>query len=98
MVKKYRRKPIILEAVRWTEDNTDEVLDFGQGKIKYKRYKYCPNGRDIVYGEELHIETLEGTLIASKGDYIIKEIRGEFYPCKPDVFEKIYEEVREYKE
>jgi len=97
MIKKYRRKPVILEAIQWTGDNTDEVLDFGQGKIKCKQYKYCPNGKDIIYDKELYIETLEGKLRASKGDYIIKGVKGEFYPCKPDVFEKIYEEIKERK-
>ena len=87
MVKKYCRKPIILEAIQWTGDNTGEVLKFGQGKIKYRKF----------LEEELYIKTLEGELRANKGDYIIKGVKGEFYPCKPDVFEKIYEEVKEEK-
>ncbi len=85
MVKKYRRKPIVIEAIQWTGDNTNEVLGFGKGKIKYRRF----------IDEELYVKTLEGELRASKGDYIIKGVRGEFYPCKPDIFEKIYEEVKE---
>ena len=95
MIKKYCRKPIVVEAIQWTGNNTDEVLEFGRGKIKHRQYKYSPNGKDILYGEELYVETLEGELRANKGDYIIKGVRGEFYPCKPDIFEKIYEELEE---
>ena len=85
MIKKYRKKPVVVEVVQWTGDNIDEVLEFGQGKIKYI------NGKPTI-------ETLEGTLTASKNDYIIKGIKGEYYPCKPDVFANTYEEVDELLE
>lgn len=90
MIKKYYKKPVILEAIQWTGDNTDEVLKFGQGKIKYQIVEH----QGKVLSENLYIETLEGKLKVNKGDYIIKGIKGEFYPCKPDVFEKIYEEIK----
>lgn len=77
----YRKRPIIIEAVQLTEDNIDALLKFCGDKIK----SHPLTG--VV------IETLEGNMLASKGDYIIKGVNGEFYPCKPDIFEKTYEEV-----
>ena len=56
--------------------------------MKYKK-KPC----NLVKEEGLTIHTLEGDMIASIGDYIIKGVNGEFYPCKPDIFEKTYEKV-----
>jgi len=82
---KYRKKPVVIEAVQWTGENFDEIKEF------------CPN---LVYhgtvGEEngcLIIETLEGGMRASIGDWIIKGVKGEFYPCKPDIFEQDFEVV-----
>lgn len=85
---KYRKKPVEVEACQYTGDvyTTKCTRDFN------KAYQ------DGIFREEdgkLLIETLEGTMTASKGDYIIKGINGEFYPCKPDVFEKTYEPVNE---
>ena len=84
---KYRKKPVVIEAVQWTGENLD--------KIK----KFCPS---IVYhgivGEEngcLLVETLEGGMRASIFDWIIKGVKGEFYPCKPDIFDATYELVVE---
>lgn len=57
-------------------------------KVAYEDYE-----EKCLKSEELTIHTLEGNMIASKGDYIIKGVNGEFYPCKPDIFEKTYEEV-----
>ena len=85
MVKKYMKKPVIIEAVQWTGDNFGEVALF------------CDRISEAIPQEdELIIKTLEGNIIASKGDYIIKGVQGEFYPCKPDVFHKKYEEVESY--
>ena len=81
MVKKYRTKPCEIEAIRWTGDNLIELLDWGQGDILWN---------DV---DDLFVDTLEGRLKADIGDYIIKGLRGEFYPCKPDVFHKKYEEM-----
>jgi hypothetical protein len=88
--KNYRKKPIIVQAYRWKF--TDEIVKsyplerFSTGK---KECSQC--GKDI----RLHglVETLEGTHIACPGDYIIKGVKGEVYPCKPDIFDKTYEEV-----
>lgn len=86
---KFRKKPVIIEAVqlppsgRPTNTEAAAVVDF-----------LGPNGRwhDIGIGH-IEIETLEGTMTASPGDWIIKGVKGEFYPCKPDVFELTYEPV-----
>ena len=82
---KYRKKPVEVEAVQWTGKNPKQIADFF-GRWPFPR-KYVPT--------QVAIETLEGTMYASPGDYIIKGVNGEFYPCKPDIFEKTYERVEE---
>lgn len=85
---KYRKKPVIIEAIRF-EDNPDcivEIHEFMGGNITRVNYEDRDNPC-------LKIETLEGVMKASVGDYIIKGVNGEFYPCKPDIFEKTYERV-----
>lgn len=81
---KYRKKPVEIEAVLWTGENIDEVLAFGV-PAKF--------GVDLNCPYDLYIETIEGTMHASDGDYIIRGLRGEYYPCKPDIFVKSYEAV-----
>ena len=85
MAKKYRKKPVVIEAMQLTKDNSIDVLTF------------CNNRGNIVASNEddmgLSILTLEGTMTANIGDYIIRGVKGEFYPCKPDIFEQTYEEV-----
>lgn len=73
---RYKTKPCEIEALQYTGNNIIEILDWGQGKILWD---------DM---DNLYIETLEGRMRADVYDYIIKGLRGEFYPCKPDVFEK----------
>lgn len=85
MVKKYRKKPIVIEAVQWNGENLSECGEF-LGKSPKEFH---------IETDEIIIHTLEGDMIASNGDYIIKGVSGEFYPCKPDIFEKTYEEVIE---
>lgn len=87
MVKKYRKLPVVIEAIEFSRDNLAEVLEFTNNTAKYIAER-CPNGKI-----QLIIPTLEGDHIANIGDYIIKGIHGEFYPCKPDIFKKTYEEV-----
>lgn len=85
---KYRKKPVIIEAIQF-EDNSDRIIEiheFMGGDTIRVNYE----DRDNPY---LKIETLEGIMKASVGDYIIKGVNGEFYPCKPDIFEKTYERV-----
>ena len=86
---KYRKKPVVVEAIQWTGDNYDEICKFV--------------GKPLVFNAEprdnsqprLAIDTLEGEMTATVNDYIIKGVKGEFYPCKPDIFLQTYEEVKE---
>jgi hypothetical protein len=87
---KYRKKPVVIEAVQFTGHNQDEVLHL----IYPQMSKVGLEGAKTM-GLPVVIETLEGTLTASPGDFIIKGVQGEFYPCKPDIFEATYEKVEE---
>lgn len=77
---RWRKKPVEVEAIRWTGKNEAAVLAF------------CGGAASIINGW-LRILTLEGTCLAMAGDYIIRGVKGEYYPCKPDIFEVTYEEV-----
>lgn len=84
---KYRKKPVVIEAIEWDEtvETFKHLKDNGM-----ESSSYIGNHMNIC---DLKISTLEGPLRASKGDYIIKGVNGEFYPCKPDIFMKTYEQV-----
>lgn len=84
MIKKYQKKPVVIEAVQW--DGTDICLS------EIVHWMNCEVQN--LENNKLGIETLEGVMEASVGDFIIKGIKGEFYPCKPDIFEQTYEEVK----
>ena len=88
MIKKYRKKPIEIEAIQFTRDNVEETKEFTEGNAFNFRTERCINGKSYC-----EIKTLGVTITATEGDYIIKCINGEFYPCKPDIFEKTYEPV-----
>jgi len=78
----YRKKPVVIEAIRLENISPREVADFiGASQLDYR------NGSSIV------ISTLEGDMVASPGDWIIKGVKGELYPCKPDIFAATYEDV-----
>jgi hypothetical protein len=80
---KFRKKPVVIEAFRFL---IDEVPQW---------WSNLPNvGIDVLHHEAV-IETLEGTMRASLGDWIIKGVKGELYPCKPDIFDATYEKVEE---
>ena len=83
---KYRKKPVVIEAVQLVEGCIDEMAKFVAQYIMDWGYRE----RDD-YGAT--IKTLEGTMTVEHGDYIIKGVEGEFYPCKPGIFAKTYEEV-----
>lgn len=86
MTKFARKKPVTIECMKYDGFNFDEVKKFC-GDV-------AETHPDIMRGrEQLFINTLEGKHHASDGDVIIKEVNGEFYPCKPDIFEKTYEYV-----
>lgn len=82
---KYRKKPVVVEAVRWTGSMRPVIELVGQDLPTYGEGR---NG-------SLRITTLEGDMEVSPGDYIIKGVQGEFYPCKPDIFEASYEKVED---
>jgi len=87
MIKKYRKKPLVIEAMQFTPKNREQVF----------RFIYSDLSEDAVAGFlvmnlPLVIETLEGDMTVNYGDYVIKGIQGEFYPCKPDIFLETYED------
>lgn len=86
--KKFRKKPVVIEAIQWTGDNYDSVCDF-LGDELIMEYSKAPSRFRILV-----IETLEGTVRASSGDWIIKGVKNEFYPCRKDIFESTYDEVK----
>lgn len=81
---KYRKKPVEVEAQKLTVENIEILTRWCKGNI------VTPENLSDV---GIEIYTLEGTVKASLGDYIIKGVKGEFYPCKPDIFAMTYEEV-----
>ena len=82
---KYVKKPVIIEAVQWKGNNRKDIWDFCS--LSYF------NGNMDTGDLELIIQTLEGPMQASIGDYIIKGIKGEFYPCKEEIFNLTYDKV-----
>jgi hypothetical protein len=86
---RYRKKPVVIEALQFeTNNETNEAnMNSVVGWIVNNGGKASHDGTDI------YIETLEGRMRASVGDYIIKGVCSEFYPCKPDIFEATYEKV-----
>jgi hypothetical protein len=92
--KRYRKKPVVIDAIQWTGDNLRDVICFTDGPpdtrtnhagMMWEKYE------DLVQREGLKIYTLEGAMNANIGDYIIKGVKGEFYPCKPDIFAATYD-------
>ena len=83
---RYRKKPVVIEAIQFfdTKEGIAEALHFIPGD------KVGVQG-DNKYGWLLTITTLEGIMTCQSGDWIIKGVKGEFYPCKPDIFEQTYE-------
>lgn len=86
----FRKKPVVIEAVQWDGKNFDEVMNFMKEDHGHKlNYE---NTEELAYKTgELTIRTLEGNMTASTNDWIIRGVNGEFYPCKPDIFNKTYE-------
>ena len=99
---KFRKKPVIIEAIQLKETNISEVLNFMgqtvrltsfQEQMRFEQYE------DNVIENGMDIHTLEdgndgrAKHVATIGDWIIKGVKGEFYPCKPDIFEQTYENV-----
>jgi|JI9StandDraft_1071089.scaffolds.fasta_scaffold1156945_2 hypothetical protein len=100
MAEQYRKKPVVIEATRvpdlYVEDDqrsivayVDECVDLAAWCGGISQMMEPPEG--VAYG--IYIPTLEGEMRADPGDWIIKGVQGEFYPCKPDIFEATYEPV-----
>ena len=101
---KYRKKPVVIEAVQLRWNTWSEVCEFaGVGKLSDGKPEGCYLDKDNKHLEMLDasgyvkmgllIPTLEGVMVAAEGDYIIRGIQGELYPCKPDIFAATYDEV-----
>lgn len=92
---KYRKRPVEVEAVQFMG------FDYDSGRVilsKRPEWLVCEFGQKVLFFDKpdtLTIKTLEGDHRASIGDYIIKGVQGELYPCKPDIFEQTYEPVSE---
>lgn len=91
MVQKFRKKPVVVEAVQWNSRNREEIEHF----TGFLPADIVDGGPGLVYlpGGNMEIPTLEGMITASPGAWIIKGVKGEFYPCKPDIFQQTYEPV-----
>lgn len=92
---KYKKKPVVIEAIQWIGNNLEEIKNFVGEQLEYNIEDSAWQVGKGVPHVTVKIKTLEGVMEARKGDYIIKGVNGEFYPCKPDVFEKTYDEVKE---
>ena len=86
-MQKFVKKPVVIEAIQYNGENIEAIEDFVGKKLS------TVMASDVYV--KLIIPTLEGNMKASKGDYIIKGIKGEFYPCKPDVFKSTYNVVED---
>ena len=84
---KFRKKPIVVEAMQFTNETKNQVFNF----VSCNRYADFDSKNNPI----LVIETLEGDMVTSLGDWVIKGVNGEFYPCKPNIFEKTYEKVED---
>lgn len=85
---KFTKKPVTIEAVQWTGNNKMEIEAFTNGNHFW--FQGCDENPP-----KLGIRTLEGKLLADIGDWIIRGVKGEFYPCKPDIFEATYDVAKE---
>jgi len=82
--KSFQKKPVVIAAAKLTESNAQEIAEW------IKRYNHEAR---VVDGGQIEIKTLEGNMLAQVGDFIIRGVKWEFYPCKPDIFEETYDEV-----
>ena len=90
-MQKYIKKPIEIEAIQWTGFNLEEIKSFVGNPLIYEIFDGAYQAGMAPPRVEMKIKTLEGEMQVSVGDYIIKGVKGEFYPCKPDIFVMTYE-------
>lgn len=91
IVAKYRKKPVVIEAFQWTSDKNQ--IEYPEWIVKAIEKGIVWFNNEGTKDVNMEIKTLEGNHIANRGDYIIKGIAGEIYPCKPDIFKATYEKV-----
>lgn len=85
---KFRKKPVVIEAIQFTDTSGPEIYNW----ISPHQPVSLRNLNEV---RTIVMDTLEGEMTASIGDWVIRGVNGEFYPCKPDIFEKSYEQVEE---
>lgn len=94
---KYKTKPIVVEAIQWNEDNLEEVMKFLDSEFKYeKNTSYCTKKfQYITINKSLNIKVNNAMTAVSKGDYIIKSSKDNYYVLMPEIFKKICEKENE---
>ena len=90
---KYRKKPVVIEAIQFKGNNERDIRVWSNNVVGISPFLE-PTERNPT-GICLQIATLEGVMTASIGDWIIRGVAGEFYPCKTDIFAQTYEEIEE---
>jgi hypothetical protein len=96
---KFRKKPVEINAVQWDGTNVEQALEFiadgheDFGHLPSDGEYVSPGVGHLPAAGQLVIPTIEGAMTASPGDWIIRGVQGEFYPCKPDIFDATYEPV-----
>lgn len=90
---KYRKKPVIINAFKWTGDQNQ--TEDPEWIVEALKKQWPQSGAARINNLFLQIMTLEGIHTANPGDYIIQGVKGELYPCKPDIFELTYEKVED---
>lgn len=95
MIQKFRKKPVVIEAIQYNGNNEREILEFTQGNAKLDSAlgSSADGNGGLQSYSKLTIKTPEGEMLVSPNDFVIKGIKGEFYPCKPDIFAATYERV-----
>jgi hypothetical protein len=89
---RFRKKPVVIDAIQWdgTLECALQIKSWTDGKVLPNAIP-CNEGRSLLWDGTLTAHTLEGPLNVSRQDWIIRGVQGEFYPCKPDIFEQTYE-------
>lgn len=96
MVQKYTKKPVTIEAIQWKKEGLETTVDIALAWIPSELLKIEILGMEdsndsLQWTHEYYIKTLEGDMKITEGDFIIKGVKGEFYPCKPDIFYATYD-------
>ena len=92
MVQKYTKKPVTIEAIQWTKENLDIALAWIPSELfKIEVLGMEDSNDSLQWTHEYYIKTLEGDMKITEGDFIIKGVKGEFYPCKPHIFYATYD-------